>query len=183
MGQDKKKTRGEVSQMKIIENFLKKEDLEDLKGIVLNEGFPWYMNDGVTWPGDGHIQFTHQIYKDDKFTSPYTLGGLDIFKKQLKFEKILRAKFNLLQKTPDIIEHPFHTDLVEPDKDVKTAILYLNTNNGYTKFLNGEKVESIENRLIVFEGGMEHAGSTCTDKRYRAVFNLNYKEGKNNEYY
>ena len=50
--------------MKIIDNFLKPEDLEDLKTIVLGTNFPWYMNDGVTLLGDGHIQFTHLIYKD-----------------------------------------------------------------------------------------------------------------------
>ena len=37
--------------MKIIDNFLKPEDLEDLKTIVLGTNFPWYMNDGVTLLG------------------------------------------------------------------------------------------------------------------------------------
>ena len=163
--------------MKIIDDFLSNEDLEDLKCIVLGEKFPWYLNDGVSVPNDGHIQFTHQMYKNNKFISSYTLGGLDIFKEKLGFEKILRAKFNLLHHSNEIIEHAFHTDLENPDSNVKTAILYLNTNNGYTIFRNGDKVESVENRLVLFDGHLEHAGSTCTDKRYRAVFNLNFVQG------
>jgi len=162
--------------MKIIDNFLNKEDLEDLKTIVLGATFPWYINDGVTQPDDGHIQFTHLIYKDDAFKSSYTLGGLDIFKELLGFKKILRAKFNLLQRTDKIIEHGLHTDISELSNKVKTAILYLNTNNGYTKFANGDLVESVENRLVLFAGKVQHAGSTCTDKRYRAVFNLNFED-------
>ncbi len=180
MGQDKKQTRGEILEMKIIDDFLKPEDLEDLKSIVLGTNFPWYMNDGVTLLGDGHIQFTHLIYKDGAFTSSYTLGGLDIFKELLGFKKILRAKFNLLQGSDKIIEHGLHTDLPEPDSKVKTAILYLNTNNGYTKFENGDIVESVENRLVLFDGNVQHAGSTCSDKRYRVVFNLNFEVDNEN---
>lgn len=164
--------------MKIIDDFLDKEDLEDLKCIVLGDKFPWYLTDGVSVPDDGHLQFTHQIYKDNQFISSYTLGGLDIFKEKLGFEKILRAKFNLLHQSDQIIEHAFHTDLENPSSDVTTAILYLNTNNGYTMFENGDKVESIENRLVMFDGSLPHAGSTCTNKRYRAVFNLNFKQGE-----
>ena len=172
--------RGKILKMKIIDNFLDKEDLEDLKNIVLGENFPWYMNDGVTWPGDGHIQFTHQTFKNGEFKSSFTLGGLDIFKEKLGFTKILRAKFNLLQMTPEIVEHPYHTDLPDPGKNVKTAILYLNTNNGYTKFKTGEQVESVENRLVLFDANVQHAGTTCTDKKYRAVFNLNFEANNEN---
>ena len=62
----------------------------------------------------------------------------------------------------------------------KTAVLYLNTNNGYTKFKTGEQVESVENRLVLFDGNVQHAGTTCTDKRYRAVFNLNFEANNEN---
>lgn len=179
MEKDKGEARGEILKMKIIDNFLDKEDLEDLKCIVLSERFPWYLNDGVSVSNDGYIQFTHQIYKNNEFTSSYTLGGLDIFKEKLGFEKILRAKFNLLHMSNEIIEHAYHTDLEKPGSNVKTAILYLNTNNGYTLFRNGNKIDSVENRLVLFDGSLEHAGSTCTDKRYRAVFNLNFLQGDN----
>ena len=162
--------------MKIIDDFLDKEDLEDLKCIVLGDKFPWYLNDGVSVPDDGHLQFTHQIYKDNQFTSSYTLGGLDIFKEKLGFEKILRAKFNLLHQSDQIIEHAFHTDLENPSSDVTTAILYLNTNNGYTMFENGDKVESIENRLITFNNNLKHNGTTSTNSQTRIVLNLCYEK-------
>lgn len=167
--------------MIIIDSFLENNDLEDLKQIVLGSNFPWYINDGVSHHGDGHIQFTHLMYRDDKFTSSFTLGGLDIFKQKLNFNKIVRAKFNLLQKTDSIIEHGFHTDLQEPKDNTKTAIFYLNTNNGYTKFFDGQTVESKENRLVMFDAKLQHCGTTCTDKKYRAVFNLNFISEDANE--
>ena len=162
--------------MRIIDNFLDAGDMEDLKNIVLGDQFPWYLNDGVSHAGDGHIQLTHLMFKDEKFVSSFTLGGLDIFKDKLGFDKIVRAKFNFLYSTEKIIEHAFHIDVKDPPKNQKTAILYLNTNNGYTTFENGEKVDSIENRIVIFDSTMPHSGSTCTNKKYRAVFNLNYIE-------
>ena len=57
---------------------------------------------------------------------------------------------------------------------MKTSILYLNTNNGYTRFEDGTKVESVANRMVTFPNQMMHTGTTTTDSEYRLVLNLNY---------
>jgi len=162
--------------MKQIDNFLEANDFKDLQNIVLSPDFPWYLNHGVSYKGDDSgIMFTHLVYKDDVFNSSFTLGGLDIFKKQLNIVSLVRAKFNFLYRTEKIVEHHPHIDIPNPPSDLKTAILYLNTNNGYTQFKTGEKIESVENRLITFEGSLEHFGTTNScDAPYRVVLNLNY---------
>lgn len=93
-----------------------------------------------------------------------------------------RAKLNLNPCADKIIEHGFHSDY-QPEhigKIFTTAILYLNTNNGYTKFEDGTKIESVENRLITFPATLKHTGSSCTDTKHRLVLNLVYVEGNNN---
>ena len=55
-----------------------------------------------------------------------------------------------------------------------TSILYLNTNNGYTEFEDGTKVESVANRFISFPIETKHRGTSCTDKKIRVVINFNY---------
>ena len=55
----------------------------------------------------------------------------------------------------------------------KAAILYLNTNDGYT-IIGDEKVESIANRLLRFDATQMHHSTTCTDQQYRANINFNY---------
>ena len=162
--------------MKIIDNFLDPADLQDFKNIILSANFPWYLNHGVSYANDDSgVMFTHTIYKNDTFNSSFTLGGLDIFKEKLNIVSLVRSKINFLYRTAEIIEHHSHTDLHNPPNDLKTAILYLNTNNGYTKFKTGEKIDSIENRLITFDGKLEHYGTTNScDAPYRVVFNLNY---------
>ena len=56
----------------------------------------------------------------------------------------------------------------------KTAIYYVNSNDGYTKFETGEIVESVGNRLVIFDGRIKHCGSTHTNQKYRIVINFNY---------
>ena len=162
--------------MKIIDKFLDTNDFIDLKNTLTSDKFPWYLNHGVSYAGDDSgILFTHLVYKDNEFNSSFTLGGLDIFKEKLGIVSLVRAKFNLLHRTDDIIEHQPHIDIPNPPDNLKTAILYLNTNNGYTKFEDGNKVLSEENRLVIFDGKLKHWGSTnsCSEP-YRIVFNLNY---------
>ncbi len=163
--------------MKQIDNFLDKNDFKDLKGILTSTKFPWYINHGVSYAGDDSgILFTHTVYKNDTFNSSFTLGGLDIFKKKLQIVSLVRAKFNLLHRTESIIKHLPHIDIPNPPDNLKTAILYLNTNNGYTQFEeSGEKISSVENKLIVFNANQKHFGTTNScDAPYRIVLNLNY---------
>ena len=161
--------------MKQIDNFLAPDDFKDFKDIVLSANFPWYLNHGVTYSNDGEIMFTHTIYKNDTFKSSFTLGGLDIFKEKLNIVSLVRAKINLLPRTEKIVEHLPHVDITNAPQGIKTAILYVNSNNGYTKFKTGEKIGSVENRLITFDGKLQHFGTTNScDAPYRVVFNLNY---------
>ena len=72
----------------------------------------------------------------------------------------------------------FHIDLSFMDhgrmSEWRTGILYLNTNNGYTLFEDGTKIESVANRFISFPSAMSHKGTTCSDENKRIILNFNY---------
>ena len=56
-------------------------------------------------------------------------------------------------------------------------IFYLNDNNGYTRLKIDDKIikiESKQNRLLIMDGEIEHASSTCTDNDMRVVINFNF---------
>jgi len=53
------------------------------------------------------------------------------------------------------------------------AIFYLNTNNGLT-VVNNQEVESIENRLLLFDPTVPHHSTTCTDDKCRVNVNFNF---------
>jgi hypothetical protein len=157
--------------MKIINNFIEDEKFKILKDKILDVYFPWYLQKGVNTEADSYFQFTHCFIWDEKMNSSRT-DILDIITERLKPKKILRAKINLLTKTKKIVEHGFHTDV----KNIvcKTGVLYINNNNGYTKFKNNKIVKSEENKFVFFKSNIEHTGTSCTDEDYRVVLNINY---------
>ena len=102
---------------------------------------------------------------------------LDPLLKRLNPYYLLRIKANLRPKSHRIIHSQFHIDLGE-NTGQKTAIYYLNTNNGYTLFERGStRVDSIANRLVIFDGSERHCGTSCTDQKLRMVLNINYLAG------
>ena len=165
--------------LELIDNFIDKDSLKELQGLFWSNDFPWFYDDAVNYPGDGYYQFTHVFYQYDLQKSEF-LPTLKPILHQLYLKgdlySLVRIKANLLNRTALNIEHGLHIDL--PDlKDhhtSKTAIFYLNTNDGYTKFEDGTIIESVENRVIVFDSRLKHTGSTCTDEKTRVVINFNY---------
>jgi hypothetical protein len=57
----------------------------------------------------------------------------------------------------------------------KGIILYVNNNDGYTKLIDGTKIESIENRALFFDSSKKHCSTTCTNAESRINININYK--------
>jgi len=160
--------------MKIIDNFLDKENFKLLQDNILTYNFPWYFNNGVNVIGDEYFQFTHNFYKEFHVTS-HLYNLIEPLIKKINPLSLIRVKANLITRTLKIIEHGMHIDQFgKKTPKSKTAIFYCNTNNGYTKFENGDKIESIENRIVVFNNSLYHSGSSCTDEKIRVVININY---------
>jgi hypothetical protein len=86
-------------------------------------------------------------------------------------DAMVRARALLYTNQGKQIVHEKHTDYYFPHK---TIVFYMNTNNGYTEFEDGTKVESVENRIVFFDGSIPHNSSTCTDQKARAVISINY---------
>lgn len=157
--------------MEVIDDFLDFEEFTSLKQVVTGWGFPWFYNKVIsTLPDDKYnYQFTHVLYTDFQANSNYFESVIPILSK-LNPKALIRVKVNLQPGINEIVENGMHTDV----NDATTAIFYLNTNNGYSKFKSGEKVESVENRIVIFDSNLEHTGTTCTDTSSRIVLNINY---------
>jgi hypothetical protein len=65
----------------------------------------------------------------------------------------------------------YHVDFEYP---CKTAILYLNTCNGYTEFNKKTKIKCEENKILIFDSNIEHCAVSQTDAEKRIVINFNY---------
>ena len=113
----------------------------------------------------------HDIYYhlSDEFNELY---------KCLNVKKMLLMRANCTVATKTNFRSSYHIDLKKSAYlgIGKTAILYLNTNNGGTQIKDGGFVQSIANSIAVFDNTTEHAGVWATDKKLRFVLNLNYLE-------
>jgi hypothetical protein len=157
--------------MKIINNCLNKEELINLQNLMMSNMFPWFITKVIEDEKNNDYQFTHNFYKDYESRSTY-FNLLNPLLNILNPASLIRIKANLLIKENKIIKHGFHVDTNL--KNSKTAIFYVNTNNGFTEFKNKKIVKSEENKLIVFDNNIEHTGTTCTDEFFRIVINFNY---------
>tara|TARA_B100000131_G_C17673448_1_gene433426 strand:- start:30 stop:512 length:483 start_codon:yes stop_codon:yes gene_type:complete len=159
--------------MEVIDNFLPRYEFDKLQSFLLGEYFPWYYNDYIL---DDHyndyskFQFIHLIYRD-KVTSSFS-PNMQPFIDRLGVKNLFRIKSNLNLKTSNHQYGGYHLD---PYRKGKIALYYINTNNGWTEFKNGNKIDSIENRMLIFDADLEHTGVTCTDQKRRVLINFNYE--------
>ena len=157
---------------KIIENFLPEKEYTNIHTLLTNEHFPWYFNNyksSSTIQELFEYQFLHIFYKDNNSNSDF-FNKLDPLIKKLKPLSLLRIKANLNPISHKLIKFDKHQD--QPFK-CKVALYYVNTNNGYT-MVEGKKIESKKNRIVLFDSTKKHYGTNSTDSNNRIVINFNY---------
>ena len=155
--------------MKITDNFLNKSEFENINKTFHLSNFPWYFMPFKVHEGDENYQFYHLFSAKGKVHSKH-FNILHPVLKKLGVKEIIRIKANLTLKQRDHIKSDMHIDF----KDCKTAIYYLNTNNGYTLFDKGDKIHSQENRVVEFDSNLKHCAVDHTYTKYRIVINFNY---------
>tara|TARA_B100000427_G_scaffold57452_1_gene45048 strand:- start:952 stop:1515 length:564 start_codon:yes stop_codon:yes gene_type:complete len=185
--------------IKIIDNFLDDEEFIKIESIFFKQSenrpylseeldekdFPWYFRNSTSYSPRQeenidtitNYQFVHTFYASHQCLSSY-YDDLTIIFDKLGMKSLLRCKANMQMRTEKIVERQLHQDRpngCDPNKDPYTiAVYYLNTNDGYTKFEDGRKVESIANRMAIFSPKLKHASTTCTNQKRRLILNMNY---------
>ena len=160
----------------ITDNFLSEDFFKHIQSIMFGQDFHWYYHDQIDYLDDEEkFQFVHAFYNDGSGPASEYFNLFDFLFHTVKAKELFNIKANLLTRTPEIAVGRFHTDRrsFQPGKNI-TSIMYMNTNNGYTEFEDGTKVESVANRFVSFPVGMKHRGTSCTDKKIRVVINFNY---------
>ena len=161
--------------MKVIDDFLSPSEHEQISEYFLGPTIPWKFNEYKVDFSENtdSFQFTHMVFEPTRFpvSVEKSMEALDPLYARLRFDILVRVKANITPRTGDHDYTQFHTDTRQNNT---TAIYYVNTNNGFTRFKDGTKVESKANRIVIFDAQTEHSGVTCTDEKVRVVINLNY---------
>jgi hypothetical protein len=135
---------------------------------------PWFFQSGVAGPldvnKDKSFYMVHPLYSNNEPRSSY-FKELSPLLKKLKIVCLIRIKANLYPNTKRLQVHPMHTDYPYSHS---TALLSLNTCDGYTKFKDGTKIDSVANRVLLFDASKEHCSTTTTNVYARINININY---------
>jgi hypothetical protein len=91
----------------------------------------------------------------------------DKFKFEIK--NLLRINFTLITQRKENITTQYHIDTDVPHY---VAILYLNTCNGPT-LIEDKQIDFIENRMVLFNGKIQHAAMMQNDSMYRMNIVMN----------
>jgi hypothetical protein len=159
--------------VEVIDNFLPNSQFQSIERILMGDLIPWYYNPYIVHKGDGKSQFTHVFFND---APPWNGKKSEYFNlwipciQKLKCYSLNRIKANLTQRTVFHRKTKHHIDI----KDMFTAIFYINTCNGYTRFKKGSNVKSVSNRMVIFDSNLQHSGVTCTNGKVRVVVNFNF---------
>jgi hypothetical protein len=164
---------------KIYDDFLTKEEYETFITVVTSGNFPWFYSNDIlgniyTSRVDNELDnylFTHTFY-DSGLAKSQHFNMIVPFVEKLNMFSVLRIKANLYPRSEKIIKHGYHIDYKNIKQ--KTAVYYVNTNNGKTIFEDGLIIDSIANRLVVFDTDLYHQSTTCTDQKVRCTINFNY---------
>lgn len=168
--------------IEIYDNYLEKETLLLLQENLTQPDFPWYYNKGKVGRNSLYgsdiiydYQFVHTFFRDGMQSSNMCSRIKPLIDKLDPF-CIKRIKANMTLITPEPIVYGMHRDFFAK-KSLKTAIFYVNTNNGPTLFETNDEIKhvnAVENRLVVFDSNIRHTGVSSSDTRYRIVLNINY---------
>ena len=161
--------------MKIIDDFLPTSDFQIVRDYLFSDSFTWNLSNTIANKRQGldQYQFFHTFFDVANPSLQNYSNFLTPLLNKLQPKYLLRIKANLRPRTTTAVLSDYHVDM---SANQQTAIFYLNTNNGYTKFQDNtlQDVPSVANRLLTFYGGLKHCGASATDSNYRILLNINY---------
>lgn len=157
--------------MQIVDNFLPQSSFDSLVTLADGGSIPWfYVNYIATEKDNKDFYFIHTVYEKFRPTSDL-IDAINPILSILQPKAILRCRLLSYIGSDVLMEHAKHVDF---DYSHKACILYLNTNDGFTRLENGEKVMSVANRALISDGGVAHNSTNCTNAKRRLVLTINY---------
>ena len=166
-----------MAKYEVIDNYLPIDVFETMVNAIDNDdqNFPWFYNRFVDDDAEGemndHFYFVHLFLLDSVVTSHFYSSILPLIHKIMP-KALIRIKANAYPKNGNkIIKHRPHID---HDFEHKGAIFYLNTNTGKTILEDGTEIDSVANRMLLFDSSKSHTSTNCTDAKMRFNININY---------
>ena len=172
--------------IRVKDDFLTERDF-----IFLNEIF---FHENTTWTPTWHIADPLEVSREDNYddwflahiiyvnNEPVSSAYKDVKEKLVAeiakleegdFAVLTRIKANFYPHTKTVNEHKHHK-YDSFARRWRGAVYCLNTCDGYTGFSDGTKVDSVANRLILFDATQDHFSTSTSNAQARLNININY---------
>lgn len=160
---------------KIVDNFLPKENIKNIKELLLSSTFPYFFHDKVAKVNNKYAQHyfhCHTLFLHNKINSDYFNFFNENYFQFLDIKSLIRAKINMYPniKTDRLLNDP-HIDYSYTHKG---ALLSVNTCNGSTILKDKTRITSVENRVLFFDPSKEHDVEYSSDVKVRVNIQVNY---------
>lgn len=180
--------------IKIIDNLLPRIYFEELQHHFTGDECRWFFNNSLT--GDdslesiGSFGFNLKLHWNGYFVDNYEsiLTKALVFTAQERVEKLVKEPMQIVRVRGDMTvynslnhRHELHTDF---QYEHMTAIFYMNSSDGNTLLYDREgneliqEVEPVGNRLLIFDGMMQHTGHSPSKHKSRILINMNFMTPK-----
>ena len=169
---------------KVIDDFLEEEYFDSLVTLFTdkektgNKEMAWYFQTSISYPKrydkpepDNKLFYMYHMFFEQHLPESHFYSNLIPLLDKLDVKHLIRIKANLYPFTETLYEHTMHTDFEFPHK---TALLSLNTCDGYTKLKDDTKIDSVANRVLLFDASKEHCSTNTTNASVRINININY---------
>jgi hypothetical protein len=165
--------------MRVLDDYLPADAFARLLAAVSAADFPWQRTPILFPPPFGldaayNVQEVHGFlqHKPGFRHVSERLPVLEALLRQLDARDLFKVKLNRTLQREKSVVYGWHRDTRRPG--ATTGVYYLNTNDGHTAFEDGRRVDSVANRLVLFDARLRHSGASCTDTPERLVLNLNF---------
>ena len=175
-----------------LKNYLDEKDFKNIQQNLMSKSFPWYYSERQTdmslvkeaklLKGPKKEEYTDD--KDSFFCHPIYVNGVpqtSCFElitpliRKINPISVVSIKANLTINKDRVYKSGWHTDYHGNSYlNHKTAIFYINSNNGYTELKNNVIINSEQNKLVVFKANTLHRACSQTDVDTRIVININF---------
>ena len=159
----------------IIDNFLNQEEFNNYN-ICFSPEISMTYNCAVADSEDNEFFLLgHVLHQGYEVLSPHFETLAIPLLNKINFKALIRARINWYPKWHEVVEHKPHNDL---PYEHAVLLYYPNTNNGFTRLHgadNGKDVviNSVANRVVIFNGSIKHNSTTCSDEHLRCSVNIN----------
>lgn len=159
----------------IIENLLDYELHYTILSEMISVNFPWFYNTSMTDYETDYGFFSHTFYKEYRPNSDAFRKLIIPIVQKMNVKGLMEVRANFMTNKNFVYESEWHTDR---KFNCKTAIYYVNTNNGYTILDKDEQINipCKENSMLIFDSDILHKAVSQTDNERRIVINFNYFE-------